>query len=146
MARSPMHHVAFLLHSRSLISGFTMPAEMLRAADELHRVRERSKGRLRLTVTTTDSATIESLSALTIAPHCPPDGLQRVSLLYVPPFWRRPAARMPGISPLLARLAADGTRICAISTGAYVVAEAGLLDGRAATTLRSSRGDFDRHY
>jgi len=141
-----MHHVAFLLHPGSLVSGLTIPAEMLRAADELHRVRERSEGRLRLTVTTTDDATIAWFSALTLAPQCPPGELERVSLLYVPPLWRRPAARMPGISPLLVRLAAEGTRICAISTGAYLVAEAGLLDGCAATTHWSFLDDFARRF
>jgi len=141
-----MHHVAFLLQASSLVSGLTIPAEMLRAADELHRVRARSKGRLRLTVTTTDNAASGWLPALAIAPQCRPEELERVSLLYVPPFWRRPAARMPGISPLLARLAAEGTLMCAISTGAYLVAEAGLLDGRAATTHWSFLDDFARRY
>jgi transcriptional regulator GlxA family with amidase domain len=43
-------------------------------------------------------------------------------------------------------LAASGTRICAVGTGSYIPAAAGLLDGRAATTHWSFFGDFARRY
>ncbi len=141
-----MPHIAFLLHPRALLTGFTMPAEMFRAADELHRVRERAGPRLRLTLATADDSEIEWLSTLAIRPRRRLDQLERVDLLYLPPFWRRPAVDLPEALLALERLAATGTLFCAVSTGAYLLAAAGLLDGRVATTHWSFLDDFANRF
>ena len=141
-----MPHVAFILHRRTLLTGVAMPAEMFRAGDELWRVRERSAPRLRLTLTTTDDRPAAGFSAVTVTPQCRLRDLDRVDCLYLPPFWRRPAVDLPEALAALRRLAAEGALICAMSTGAYLVAEAGLLDGRAATTHWSFLDDFARRY
>lgn len=63
------------------------------------------------------------------------------------PSWRDPAERAP--EALLAALIAAherGARIVGLCLGAYVLAEAGLLDGRAATTHWAYAGDFARGY
>jgi len=137
-----MPHVAFILHSRALLTGLTMPAEMFRAADELHRVHKRARSRLRLTLATTDDTEIEWLSTVTIEPRRRLDQLERVDLLYLPPFWRRPAVDLPEVLATLERLAAEGSLFCAMSTGVYLLAAAGLLDGRVATTHWSFLDDF----
>ena len=141
-----MPHVAFILHPRALLTGLTIPAEMFRAADELYRVRDRAQPRLRFTLATSHDREIEWLSAVSVIPQSRLEDLRRVDLLYVPPFWRRPVVEAPDVLAALARLAAEGSLLCAISTGAYLLAAAGLLDGGAATTHWSFLDDFARRF
>ncbi|WP_150430583.1 helix-turn-helix domain-containing protein [Dechloromonas sp. CZR5] len=63
------------------------------------------------------------------------------------PSWRDPAERAP--ADLLAALVAAherGARIVGLCLGAYVLAQAGLLDGRAATTHWAYAEDFARRH
>lgn len=63
------------------------------------------------------------------------------------PSWRAPAERAP--ADLLAALVAAherGARIVGLCLGAYVLAQAGLLDGRAATTHWAYAEDFARRH
>lgn len=141
-----MPHVAFVLHPRVLLTGVTVPAEMLRAADELHRVRRRAPTTLRVTLATTHDREIEWVSGLSVRPRCPLRRLDGVDLVYLPPFWRRPVVDLPEVLASLRRLAAAGSILCAMSTGSYLLAEAGLLDGKVGTTHWSFLDDFARAY
>lgn len=74
------------------------------------------------------------------------DVLARADVIIVP-SWRDPAERPP--AALLAALVtahARGARIVGLCLGAYVLAEAGLLAGRRATTHWSYAADFAQRY
>jgi transcriptional regulator GlxA family with amidase domain len=141
-----MPHVSFILHPRALLTGLTMPAEMFRAGDELNRVRTRAGSRLRLSLAITDDREFEWMPRLAVAPCCRVDQLEQVDLLYLPPFWRRPTIDSTAALLTLERLATEGSLVCAMSTGAYLPAAAGLLDGKAATTHWSFLDDFARRF
>ena len=145
MRRKRQIRVAFLLDRRSLLTGLTIPAEMLRAADERRRVADRRAPELRLLLATADEP-VSWLGGLAVVERVAPERLSGVDLLYLPPVWRKPASALPGIEPTLERLAAEGALVCAISTGAYPLARSGLLDGRPATTHWSFLDDFARRF
>lgn len=56
------------------------------------------------------------------------------------------AARCPQTLALVQRLARRGVRVASVCSGAYVLAEAGLLDGRRATTHWARTRDFVARY
>jgi transcriptional regulator GlxA family with amidase domain len=67
--------------------------------------------------------------------------------IVIVPSWRDPAERAPDL--LLKSLAAAhrrGAKIVGLCLGAYVLGEAGLLDGRAATTHWSFAADFAQRF
>jgi transcriptional regulator GlxA family with amidase domain len=67
--------------------------------------------------------------------------------IVIVPSWRDPAERAPEL--LLRSLAAAhrrGAKIVGLCLGAYVLGEAGLLDGRAATTHWSFAADFAQRF
>ncbi|MGM8061175.1 helix-turn-helix domain-containing protein [Vogesella indigofera] len=74
------------------------------------------------------------------------EALQQADVVIVP-SWRDPAETAP--APLLAALQAAharGARIVGLCLGAYVLAQAGLLDGRRATTHWAYAEDFARRF
>ncbi len=74
------------------------------------------------------------------------DALRRAELIIVP-SWRDPAECPP--EPLLKALVKAhrrGARIVGLCLGAYVLAAAGLLEGRAATTHWSCAADFAQRF
>ncbi|TGD99434.1 GlxA family transcriptional regulator [Methylobacterium nonmethylotrophicum] len=56
------------------------------------------------------------------------------------------AARCPAVLAFVRTLAASGARVASVCSGAYILAEAGLLEGRRATTHWSRTTDFIARY
>ena len=141
--------VAFALYPRVLLGSITLPAEMLMAADHFYRVRHKSESRLRLHMATLDGEPLGPSRILSIQPTCSLDQLGDVDLLYLPTLWRNPLPvlhRQRRLLPLLQGIASRSTVICAVGTGSCFLAEAGLLDGKPATTHWYFMETFRRRY
>ncbi len=74
------------------------------------------------------------------------EALSRADIVIVP-SWRNPDERPPeALLKALVQAHQRGARIVGLCLGAYVLAEAGLLDGRKATTHWEFASDFARRY
>ena len=122
----------------ALGSTLTIPLEMLSAARDIARSRRHPAAELSLTIASDGHRSVElmggmrlecesSLPDLTSAPAS--------HIVFIPGFWGNPRATLLKNAGVVAWLASQQPAIvCAITTGSYFIAEAGLLDDCDATT------------
>ncbi|REC53584.1 helix-turn-helix domain-containing protein, partial [Rhodosalinus sediminis] len=108
-----------------------------------------SEPRFRVTTASIDGTPVQSAYGLNIAPDRAIADLGPVDLIMVsasgpvPDEWM---ARHAAIPPWLAERYRSGTRIAGVCSGVAFLAEAGLLDGRRATTHWGVAESFRRRY
>jgi len=147
-------HITALLLPHCLPSSLTLPLEMLSAAATHARAHRRRRGhpsgygrhRIQCAGLTTEPVLTDS--GLTLLPDCRFDAIAHTDLLLVPTFWRSPLPRLEALRPLhdWLRQQAENALVCAVGTGSFLLAEAGLLEGRAATTHWYYFDLFQRRY
>ncbi|MBT2451649.1 helix-turn-helix domain-containing protein [Streptomyces sp. ISL-43] len=111
---------------------------------------EAGKPLYEVTVCTADGAPVTSDAGFTIGVSSGPEALAAADTVVVPPTHAmdelmRGAPLPPAIADALAAIR-PGTRIVSICTGSTVLAAAGLLDGRAATTHWVHAPEFQRAF
>ncbi|MEU5149621.1 helix-turn-helix domain-containing protein [Streptomyces yangpuensis] len=101
-------------------------------------------------VCTADGAPVASDSGFTLQPAAGPEALAAADTVIVPPTHAMPElARGGPLPPAVAEAIAGirpGTRLVSICSGSYVLAAAGLLDDRPATTHWNLAEEFRRAY
>ena len=131
-----MRTVTFLLIDQMLATGTMLPLEMLRGAES----RARADGKnepLRIVTMSLDGAPVKTRSGFSLTPDLALAEAPDSDIIYVPALWRnpRPALRRSArLLDWLRRQAEAGAAISAVGTGVCFLAEAGLLDGKPATT------------
>ncbi len=120
----------------ALSSSVTLPLEMLQAAADHQRARRRPvNGDILIAGLSRRAVTMAG--GISIKPQCRLDQVRNCRLLIIPGFWRHPerqVRRFPELLHWLQQLHGDGTTICAVGSGSFLLAACGLLDNRAATT------------
>jgi transcriptional regulator GlxA family with amidase domain len=132
-----IRHVTVVGFKRALGTSLTIPVEMLHAADLIARIGGQQGPRLQIQVVSPDGANIPLTAGLELVCRTPLDAVEDTDLLIIPALWGNPVAIVRQQPALLAWLEHHSTRntlICAVGTGSFFLAEAGLLSNKVATT------------
>ena len=140
-------NIAIIGYDQCLASSVSLALEMFNAAAETSAAAARQTP-LRPALYGSGRR-IQCAGGLALSPDGHPRTLEQPDLVVLAAIWRNPARvvkQQAWLLPLLRQWYERGVKICAVGTSSRLLAEAGLLDQRAATTHWQDFERFARHY
>lgn len=147
-----MHHVTVVLLDDGYASTALMPIEVFHSAGALWRELHGEAPEPRFTVTTAsiDGAPVRSpYAGLMMTPQTKIGAITRTDVVVIPTSGLALDEKLienSALLPWLRRHHADGAYLAGVCMGAAYLAEAGLLDGKCATTHWAVAADLARRY
>lgn len=144
-----MKRIVSALYPRALASSITLPMDILRAASQAARAQGLLDSGMEFLIAAASDSPVKTVGGLSIAPDIGLDAITPCDLLLLPAMWRNPQPVLQQHDPMLEilpRLSAAGSIICSVGTASCFLAEAGLLQGKAATTHWNYFDEFSGHY
>lgn len=149
-AGKQVRHITILAIEQMLGSSAANPMEMLEAARARLKVNRAHNSDFKIDVAATEIKSLSLLGGFQIRPNCLLSDIESTDLVVVPALWRNPAnaIRMHKDTtiPWIMHQYLSGASIVAVGTGVSLVAETGILDGKAATTHWHYLEQFARDY
>jgi transcriptional regulator GlxA family with amidase domain len=144
-----MHTAAAMLYPNALATSITLPMEIMLAASQMASVGQRGEAQVSFLLAGPDRRSVRLGSGFSIKPDLAYGDLPPLDLLLLPAIWRNPLPVIKAAAPWqqqLRDMAASGTRICSVGTGSFLLAEAGLLTAKPATTHWNYLEQFRQRY
>ncbi|MEH6557071.1 MAG: helix-turn-helix domain-containing protein [Oceanicoccus sp.] len=144
-----MQHISLLALPSCLTTSISLPLEILNAANELARIRNRKQAPLVIDIIGKNVGPITTAGGLSIMSTATPADIKQTDLLILPSLWRNPIATLrqhQWLLPWLIQMADQGSTICAVGTSSFFLAEAGLLNHKPATTHWYYFDTFEKHF
>lgn len=101
-----------------------------------------------VTIASADGQVIRSLYNVLIQPHCGIEAIKKTDLIIIASatYIKQILKTSPGLVPWIRRQYNQGAHVASICTGAFLLAETGLLDGKSATLHWGFAEMFRRKY
>jgi transcriptional regulator GlxA family with amidase domain len=145
-----MKHVTIIAVPKALGSTVTIPLEMLSAANDIARSKRQSEKQVTIELASgTDSKELTLSGGLHIQCHKRLRDIAHSDLVFVPGVWGNPRASLPKLQAMQHWLKVQyesGSTLCSIVTGSFFLADAGLLNGKSATTHWRFFDEFEKQF
>ncbi|MFY9178901.1 MAG: helix-turn-helix domain-containing protein [Venatoribacter sp.] len=141
--------VALLALDTMLSSSVAIPLEMLEAVRARLRLKKSEQANFSVQIVAQTLAAVSMLGGFKIHPSHTFNQLDKADLIVVPALWRNPKPQLKAQTQAIAWLKQQyqqGANIIAIGTGVCFLAEAGVLDGKPATTHWHYLEQFAKDY
>jgi transcriptional regulator GlxA family with amidase domain len=145
----------FICYPRALLTSLTLPMEMITAANSVARIKK-TKNRKWLSYVVSALSKpgkpiepIEFAKGLSVLPSYDLYNAPKADIIFLPPIWGNPEViveKSPELINWIIQQHQNGAQICATGTGVCLLAHAGLLDGKAATTHWYYFDQFEKKY
>ena len=132
-----MRQVVLIGLPKALGSAITIPLEMLNAANDIARARGEKSKCLDIKFVGEAPGLISLAGGLEVTCNYGLTDIDQADLIFIPGIWGNPASLRHKVNSLtnwLENQLAGGATLCAIVTGSHILAQAGILDQRVATT------------
>lgn len=143
-----MIKAAFLIYDRVLFSGIARPYEILKAVNAMAKLDRESRALdLHIVKVAEEQPQVAADLPLFITEDL--EDHEDLDWIFIPPTWRSPEhllKKYKHLIPILKERYQQGTKFIATGTGAYFLAEAGLIDNLPATTHWYFFEDFEKRY
>lgn len=144
-----MHQIAFVLCEHMLATSTTLPIEMLKAAESAALSQNRQAQRIAINTVAIAKTPVETRAGFNLMPEYDLTDVPAPDMIFIPSLWRNPRPIIRKNRALLEWLKEqylNGVIISAVGTGVCFLAEAGLLNDKAATTHWYYFDQFQRDY
>lgn len=144
-----IQHITLLAIEQMLSSSVAIPLEMLEAVRARLRVRHDPAAAFQIDVAARELQPMTMLGGFKIHPTRSLSDIEHTDLIVVPALWRNPKPQLRQEVETISWIARQyrlGASVIAIGTGVCLLAEAGILDGKPATTHWHYLDQFARDY
>ena len=144
-----IQNVSLLAFEQMLSSSVAIPLEMLEATRARLKVARDVRANFKVNVVAQEIIPLSMLGGFQIRPSHSFDQVNKADLIVVPALWRNPKPLIKASAQAIAWIAQQyhqGASIIAIGTGVCLLAEAGILDGKPATTHWHYLEQFAKDY
>jgi len=147
-----MNPSIFVCYSRALLTGLSLPIEMISSARSIARIKHRRKIRWQCSIV---SPVLNGLNpvmfanGIKIVPDHNLSTVPEAHTIFVPPIWGKPEVVIKKNTRLIDWLVEQhqaGKQLVATGTGVCLLAHAGLLNGKVATTHWYYFDTFEKKY
>lgn len=142
----------FVCYPRALLTSLTLPMEMISAASAVARIKRLPDRKWPCHVVSGLSAVGEKIQfakGIDVLPSFDIDSAPSARTIFLPPIWGNPEVLVensPRLIDWIIEQYEKGVEICATGTGVCLLAHAGLLDGKVATTHWYYFDQFEKKY
>jgi len=150
-----MHPSLFICYPKALLTGLSLPMEMINSARSIARIKQKKRVRWDCEVVSVADNGVNAINPVQFAngirllPNHSLKSAPKAHTIFVPPIWGNPDVVIAKNSPLIDWLVEQhelGVEIVATGTGVCILAYAGLLDDKVATTHWYYFDEFAKKY